>query len=201
MVDYSKWNNFEVSDSEDEDDEPTAPRVTRLEDGAKIQIGPTGSTVFTHPSSKEAAGSNSTSSSKATRKYSGKVLDSTNGGICETFAWSQDRYEATLQVTVPIDTKAADITFAVTEKHLSVQIKHTHFFGGDLAYAIAIDEDDIISRGIIWELSDYSETNRLLVFSLVKKSPIQGSFIWWKHVFPADPEVCLAHRWEPLPGA
>ena len=60
---------------------------------------------------------------------------------------------------------------------------------GALRYAVALDAEDEAAGGVQWELSDLSTAARLLSFTLGKKSPIPGSFIWWKNVFPGDPEI------------
>ena len=54
MVDYSKWDNLELSDEEDERTKGQ-PRVTRLEPGTRITLGQDGATAAA-PQAPAAAG-------------------------------------------------------------------------------------------------------------------------------------------------
>lgn len=215
-----------VSDSEEEEEDEGGwdarkPRVTRLEEGAKVQIGPDGSTVFHNSNSRESSSTNRnvnpavansllakvsssglgsgpesrsdpSPESISTDQAPGLILKNENGGTSEKFSWSQNRYEVLIQSVLPNATKAADLSFDVREKYLRVSITGAVYFGGNLAYPIDIDEEDTISGGIVWEVNEYKAQGgiqRILEFSIVKKSPIPGSFIWWKHVYPCDPEI------------
>jgi hypothetical protein len=179
MVDYSKWNNIELSDSDD-DDSGLKPKVTQLSNGERIQIGPNGSTIISdkgQPLNQP--------------KVSKLKCNVENGSYCNNFNWSQNRYEVNIQSIVPYSTKASDVKLKVNEKQLEVFLHEALHFGGELAYTIDIDNTDTIYGGISWEVTDYTSENRLLALTLTKKSPIPGSFIWWKHVFITDPEIDL----------
>ena len=43
--DYSKWDNIVCSSDEDDDEEDCGPRVTRLEEGAQVNISPSGASI------------------------------------------------------------------------------------------------------------------------------------------------------------
>ena len=91
MVDYSKWSRFEVSDSDEEgsaEEEQqqrisSGPRVTRLGEGDRVQLGPSGAIVLP-PSSSQAAAAATAVKAKQTNG-----LCATNGAHCEKYSWSQ----------------------------------------------------------------------------------------------------------------
>ena len=69
-------------------------------------------------------------------------------------------------------------SFKVDERFLSVSINDELLFGGELAYSIKVDLEDDISGGVVWELTDYG-AGRLLEFTLIKQSPIEGKRLYF----------------------
>lgn len=185
MVDYSKWDHIDVSDDDEDDVDVAAtasPCVTRLDDGARVTIGPDGSSIIPHVSRK----ANCSSSGKIETSSSANCK---NGWSCDLYSWSQDRYEVKVQSSaLPLTTKASDVSLKVTEKSIQVTLQGMLLFGGELQHSIAIDDDDLSSGGIDWEVST-GEHGRFITFALRKKSPIPGSFIWWKRLFTSDPDI------------
>ena len=112
-------------------------------------------------------------------------IETENGGITSWGGWSQNRYEVIFSFNLPSDVRAADINFGVAKKTLCIVIKGCTYFRGELKYDTDIKDDE----DLLWEVKTCTDGARILVTHLSKKSPIAGSFIWWKNAFVNDPEV------------
>jgi hypothetical protein len=182
MVDYSRWDHFDVSDededeNEDEDSGSSGPKVMKLDEGARVTIGPEGSSVTLAQSPQKV------SSSSSNKEAS---ISPINGWSCDLYSWSQDRYEVRVQSgVIPLAAKANEFSLIVTETSLRLFYKGSVLFGGDLKYSVTIDDED---PSVDWEIIN-GERGRVVAFTLIKKSPIPGSLIWWNRLFIGDPEI------------
>lgn len=122
-IDYSKWDNLEVSSSEDEDEDDKTPRVTRLDAPSQVTFGGAGANgaVSASPevdtkktsSSKLSKPLESSSATTGTTTASHTQSWTDRGGLLETKSdtkqsrnlyWSQDRYTVTLRLELLRDT-------------------------------------------------------------------------------------------------
>jgi hypothetical protein len=127
-IDYSKWDNLEVSSSEDEDDneDDNTPRVTRLDAPSRVTFGGAGTNGAISASPEVAHTKSSSSSSELSKPRSKSKAPQAStattshpqswtdrGGLLETKSkttqnrnlyWSQDRYTVTLRLELPSDT-------------------------------------------------------------------------------------------------
>jgi len=131
-IDYSKWDNLEVSSSEDEDEDDKTPRVTRLDAPSQVTFGGAGANgaVSASPevdtktsSSKLSKPLESSSATTGTTTASHTQSWTDRCGLLETKSdtkqsrnlyWSQDRYTVTLRLELLRDT---------TEKVRSVAVE------------------------------------------------------------------------------
>lgn len=119
-IDYSKWDNLEVSSSEDEDVDDdhigSTPRVTRLDAPSRVTFGGAGTngSVSASPEGDTAPSSPSKPLSKPLESSSATVTTTSDlqswtdrGGLLETntktntkrsLYWAQDRYTVTLRL-------------------------------------------------------------------------------------------------------
>ena len=196
MVDYSKWNSF----GDDEEDEETFshPRVTTFEGekGRSFVIGPSGVNILKASTSEPVH-------LKASKKETVVEfqLDATNGGIMESYTWSQTSHEVFIRKIVPSDLKASNVNvkFEPSSGLLSAFDLKSNIclFEGNISYKVEFDSDDQIGS-VQWELVTVSESSkkkgptvdhRVLEITLKKVSPIPRSIIWWKNVFVGSPEI------------
>ena len=199
MVDYRKWDSFAAEISDSDEDVPSPSRVTTLQDGQSVSIGPSGVSI-----------GNSTSKSTAEQTCSGikaeKLVkkgggegdeESRNGGVNERFKWRQTAEEVTVKAILQRkDLKAKDIKMSLrsdddesAKKALLVLDKAsgTSIVNGTLRYPITINEGEG-EDPIDWEIT-YDAPHRYLVLTMRKKSPIPGAVYWWNAVFEGDAEI------------
>jgi len=202
-VDYSKWDNLNVSDSEDEENDeedmamaledpqevghPQKPRVTKLEGPTSVTIGAHGERAnHTKPPG---------SSSGAEPGTSGVDLEAqmTRNGSREgdRYMWSQTKEECLLSVIVPPGTKARDISIKFTncdfKTHgtLEVGVAGSPILTGTLGYGIDKEEGDDIE----WEIKDFEpEGRRVVQLTFVKKVP-ERVVVWWSRVLAEDAKI------------
>eukprot|EP00045_Choanoeca_perplexa_P011395 m.120616 g.120616 ORF g.120616 m.120616 type:complete len:254 (-) comp15616_c0_seq3:791-1552(-) len=211
MVDYSKWDNLQLS-SDDEDDERTGPQVYRVEEGQSVTIPGRNVTIngeqpkVQEVSEEEARAIQAQQASNAMQ--SGRtVVSSTdattltaaerqfqrftrNGSATDYYYWCQDAETITVSIFVPQKTKSRDVTVAVNDgdpAQLKLDLQENNVFSRTLSAPIApLDDDDDID----WELVDdasATQPRRLLRVTLRKKD--LGMVLWWKAAFKGDPEV------------
>ena len=191
MVDYSKWDKFDASSSDDDNDEEHSnPRISSFDgEGRSVTIGPAGVTV----ADKSVSTNVTTSSSKATIFQ----LSDRNGGKTDQFIWSQDRSEVVIRKELEVSIKAADVEvlFDVITSILSVKVKSngSYLIYGEFRYKFELIDDELCP--VQWEIVSMEDDNetktlhRVLEITLRKLSPIPGAVIWWKNVFVGDSEI------------
>ena len=175
MVDYSKWSKFSAELSDSDDDLPL-PKVTRLDDNARVTSGQQGLTVV--PTTAPLKTRSSPSSTQADEYY-------VSNGKSGSFEWRQSKHEVFLRVKVDHHTRASDVTIQrePLSRSLSVVCNGELLVQGILKYDAVVD-DDLVD----WELiNDCSE--RYISLVLKKKSPIERTVLWWSCVFEGDSEI------------
>eukprot|EP01006_Ploeotia_vitrea_P000503 TRINITY_DN103163_c0_g1_i1.p1 TRINITY_DN103163_c0_g1~~TRINITY_DN103163_c0_g1_i1.p1 ORF type:complete len:257 (+),score=47.07 TRINITY_DN103163_c0_g1_i1:27-797(+) len=194
MVDYSKWDNLEVSSSEDEEPNPP-PRVTKLTPGSSITIGNSGPTIQSAAKSSECP----QPVKKETVQSSTFEWPSSwykNGVHWTSMAWCQNLEEAVVSVIVPAKTRAKEISPTFQPKHLTVMIKGAPdaLLDKELQYNIEVDEDTLDG---CWELLDLPSdpSGRRVVRLTLKKGLVATGLaghikgLWWDRLFEGDEKI------------
>ncbi len=196
MVDYRKWDSLAAEISDSEEDVPSASRVTTLQGGQSVSIGPSGLSIGS--STKEESDKQSFTKRKTDKASRGKGdEDSRNGGVNERFKWRQTAEDVTVKAILQRkDLKAKDIKIEVrgennnyAKKVLLVLDKanNTAIIEGTLRYPIAMNEEEG-EDPIDWEVT-YDAPHRYVVLTMRKQSPIPGAVHWWNAVFEGDTEI------------
>lgn len=183
MVDYSKWDKFEVSD-EESDEEFHPPKVTKLS-GESIRITSTGPELI--PTKQ-----NWTSSSRVTEIPDFQTLDFSelwaNGSAGENFHWDQSHNEVTVRIDIPESAQSKHFKVRMIEsKKLSIEYNDTLYFEKDFHFGIecadSVDTDTNLFSD--WELLTACG-RRYLVLTVRKKSLIAGTRFWWDRAFTGE---------------
>ena len=209
-IDYSKWDNLDVSSSEDEDDAPQ-PRVTRLDTPSSVTFGGKGGEISAtaktpsaspHPSSKETPKSKTTKTSlpSSWTDHGGLLRAKSNSGEERNLYWSQDRYSVTLRLELGEGEKVksvvvegilpyADRWSAVgsTKAKLVCKSGEQVLLEGELPHAVHLAEEDL---AVDWSVED-EQMYRFLVVTLHKAVPMQGLTVWWRRPLMSFPEADL----------
>lgn len=198
VLDYSKWDRLaaDLSDTSDNEEESSQPKVTSLAQGGSVTIGPDGPSIVT------------ASSVGALKKNKNEERsDTRNGGVTkEGFRWSQSENEVVIKVPIGEDLKARDVkmTLGVDEDMRRVltlldQARGLDVFKGVLRYSVK-DNEDKDEDPFDWEIKRDSyntdnddgllaEPQRHIHITMAKKSPIPNAVHWWSHVFEGDAEI------------
>ena len=185
MVDYSKWNNIDVSDDEDDDD--IAPKVTKFDKAGKFHIGPQGSTFFDNDDDFNRFQSNSSSScsSSSNSGMKSKVEEvdvdilttwSKNGSLLDRYIWGQNKNDVIIRYEyyhllilviilihlhrVALDNivKAADIKVSLEGKILNITSKSNQdILSGTLSYEVIRNQED--EDALDWEIISIKPQN------------------------------------------
>jgi hypothetical protein len=180
MVDYSKWEKFAAELSDDEE-ESTAPTVTRLDDNERVNISPKGVSLETMRA--------------ASVEDAGKVPPigkdvicgeyNVNDGETGIFLWRQDKDHVYIRIDVDASVKASEVQITYSAKYttLAVSMRGQRCIQGPLQYDIEIDADGLLD----WEL--LTTDIKYISLTLIKKSPLPGTTLWWSRVFKGDLEI------------
>ena len=209
-IDYSKWDNLDVSSSEDEDDAPQ-PRVTRLDAPSSVTFGGKGGEISATakppsasplPSSKESPKSKTakTTVQSSWTDHGGLLRAKSNSGEERNLYWSQDRYSVTLRLELGKGEKVksvvvdgilpyADRWSAVgsTKVKLICKSGQEVLLEGELPHAVHLAEEDL---AVDWSVED-EQMHRFLVVTLHKAVPMQGLTVWWRRPLMSFPEADL----------
>mmetsp|Transcript_13404 Transcript_13404/g.21979 ORF Transcript_13404/g.21979 Transcript_13404/m.21979 type:complete len:347 (+) Transcript_13404:149-1189(+) len=178
-LDYSKWDKFDYNSSDDEVDQTSnQPIVTRLNDGATVHIGPSGSSI-----------ANNTPQNSHTRPPPPSVQDDTlvddddeyessvpplpcsagipiskargtvyrsshtpdEGGFPITYKWKQNRQEVCLWVSIASSLKASALKIEYNQDSnvLRISTNGIDILSGELKYKIDYSKED----GLDWEIT------------------------------------------------
>ena len=223
-IDYSKWDNLEVSDSDEE--ESNTPRVTKLDRPSRITTLSDGSVLIqeTHqsaPATSRVDEKTSPTTAATTNKIPSAWTD--KGGTTTIFTdnnndtndvyWSQDRYT----VTIPI----AIYNAAIRSVHVKGMLPYAdgHCATGSTPACLVVQRQD--ENGTVWWQDDLphfvhgsqneedevdwsverlSDKKRFLTIVLYKAVPCEGLTLWWKRPFMQCPEIDLS-AWRPTGGS
>ena len=180
MVDYSKWNKFEVSD--DEDDKPNhLPIITKLNSNQKVTIGPTGPMIEEVQKRENIT----TSSAKEGDKDISYLYR--NGSYTDLYHWDQGKNDITLRIKVPSTTLAKFIKITLLEdKSLIVTISNDILLNEKMKYNVVLTDCIENDRSFIdWELLTILD-QKYIVLTFLKQSPIPNAIFWWDRVFEDD---------------
>lgn len=208
-IDYSKWDHFQDSDDEEEQD-TDAPHVTRLDQPSRITTtqGQEGFTVLSEEKKKQAAAA--ASAVKANSSTDLPEAWTEKGGVAElpeaTIHWTQDRYSVTMRVVAPehisfcvkvegilpyVDRNCAATTassprLVVSRKDKKSASEQTVWFQGDLPHAVHLAQDE--EEDVDWTVERINGVP-CLTLTLYKATPMVGVFVWWKRPLVQCPEI------------
>jgi len=212
MVDYSKWDKLEESDSDSSDDDEMSPEVQKFDQPQQVTWGPNGVELtpqepktpqdptmqLTKPDSAQAMDISDERGSSSQRSSTSHPLHwdanslgpaVANGGIVgERYVWSQTAEEVQVHVIVPSTTAAKAVAIKVTENRLCLKEQHgtVQWLAGEWEFPIFPEED------VDWEVKELC--GRRVVRILVrKKPPVMGGLrVWWSRVLKGEPQIDVA---------
>jgi len=197
MVDYSKWDNLVVSDSDEEGsggELENEPHVTRLDQPSSVTLGADGAT-FEPTVGPAASGGVASGRAGFGGAGSGRLTEAAltrNGGRAGSVRWSQSKEEVVVSVPVAAGTRAKQVAVEIEERRLSVAVgvlpTRAVALAGRLKYSVSDEDDDTEAA---WELCDGPAGEggeRLVRVTLVKRS-IPGAVLWWRCVMEGDAEI------------
>ena len=193
MVDYSKWDRFAEDLSDEDDCDSHQPAVHEVPKGSQVRIGPSGAEIVQSKQTEVAT----VVSSAALRNISGNTPLSDTPDIgppvegfyyCPTHRWKQDKSEVTLLISVPVLTKASDVSVNLkgdTTSRLTITVRGAVTLEKNLKFKVS----DISSDTPDWELVNNSASDRVILITLKKHQYIPSSVFWWSCVFVGDEEI------------
>lgn len=209
-IDYSKWDNLDVSSSEDEDDVPQ-PRVTRLDAPSSVTFGGKGgeiSAAAKPPSASPIPSPTETPKSTPAKNsvpsswtdHGGLLRAQSNTDKERKLYWSQDRNSVTLRLELGPREKVksvvvegilpyADRWSAVGSSKAKLVCKSGEevLLKGELPHAVHLAEEDLATD---WSVED-EQMHRFLVVTLLKAVPMQGLTVWWRRPLTSFAEADL----------
>lgn len=189
--DYSKWNNLEESESEEEVVLPP------YEDEMPEEFAPQKRKQDLSNDVKKVAKKKKTITKNKTNEINSSWYK--NGDMNERLIWSQTRDNVDVRILVPKDTKGSDVCFeikfpgeiTILEDKIpivfSLTLKNKLFFKDKLAFDIKPIED---IHDLDWEIYDHPiDSNFRLIFVSVEKEPPSGTYCWWDKIFEGDEKI------------
>ena len=214
-IDYSKWDNLDVSSSSEDEDDAATPRVTRLDAPTSVTFGGKDGSISaaatpsqapksasTKPSLPTSTSTRPTTSKKSTptswTDHGGLVKAKTNEGRERSLHWAQDRYSVTLRLELQSGEKVKSVTVdgilpysdrfsavGSTKPKLVCSSGAEILLEGELPHPVHLSEDD--DDVVDWSIEDTG--GRFLVITLHKAVPMQGLSVWWRRPLMEFPEV------------
>jgi len=215
MVDYSKWDKFDISDSEEEEEPRGPPQVTKLDNPSSVQFGGSTDQPTVLPPAPPAAATAAT----PTPSPPLSTPPTTNGGKFThtrstlAISWSQTKDELDIYLPVPNDTAGPSIAVNITnalsfrdrasaigssnKQSISVSIKKgaltiPHLPTIALPHPVYVgDEDDAESLSQLqpdWEMATFG-SSRYVKITLKKAVPMAGMTLWWKTCVTGGDEI------------
>ena len=199
MVDYSKWDHFHDSSSEDEDEEDTrpVPHVTRLDKGTRVAFGKEGVTLLEpqqeSPQPPQQSAAQKVPTAEEQTEARRRQL-TRNGGEESTHLWSQTREEVHIAVFVTKGTRAKDVSVVLVPHasttapapHLTVSVCGKAVVDADVAYPFSDDKDALDS---CYELQDFDGERRVCIVELRKEHLLGAAdsvVQWWDRALASD---------------
>ena len=120
--------------------------------------------------------SKSTAGDRPTIRYNkeGKQIPIGNGGICDSYFWTQSLTETTVYVDVPDGTRGRDVFCEITASTLKLKLK------GQEEFLINGELDGKVKTDSMWTIDD----RKTVVITLDKCVET-----WWASVVKGDPEI------------
>lgn len=108
----------------------------------------------------------------------GKQIPIGNGGVCESYWWTQTVRDATIYVSVDFGTKSKDVSFSLQPRRVSVSVKGVMLLSGELDNVVSIEDS-------LWTLAtDSSRQSSQLIINFEK-----SVHSWWRAVIKGHPEI------------
>jgi hypothetical protein len=207
MVDYSKWDKFGDTESDEDESSNSLPRVHHFKQPTSVTIGPNG---LNYQADTSKISSTTSTPPVTTLDHHDHDINQENSSISilpsvspsqsspfqryetPTHSWQQTRYEITIWIkNIPFHTKNSDLKVNLYQKNsLCIEINSLIFFQKTLKYEISHDID---SDGIDWEIisspSSSSTNEKQIKIIFQKHQYLPGSAIWWNACFLGDEEI------------
>ena len=153
------------------DAKPTSPKVA-----AKAELSTAMSSASIKSSDQGSTTSKSTAGDRPTIRYNkeGKQIPIGNGGICDSYFWTQSLTETTVYVDVPDGTRGRDVFCEITASTLKLKLK------GQEEFLINGELDGKVKTDSMWTIDD----RKTVVITLDKCVET-----WWASVVKGDPEI------------
>jgi len=217
-IDYSKWDNLDVSSSEDEDDEST-PRVTRLDAPSRVTFGgKTDGLEFSaaSPAVPPQLPLDVTTKGEETQQIPTVAPPSwtEHGGLLETTSdpnrrlyWAQDRYSVTLRLELVGGEKVRSVDVegilpysdrwsavgSIKQRISFISTASEVLLDGELPHPVHLAEEDSEDGVLDWSVEDSNIADgkryRFLAVTLHKAVPMQGVSLWWRRPLSEFPEA------------
>lgn len=209
-IDYSKWDNLDVSSSsEDEDDAPKQPRVTRLDAPSSVTFGGKDGSISASTKPPPAISSKPLPSTKPSQPSPTNNTPPSSwtdhGSLVKegerNFYWTQDRYSVTLRLELSQGEKAKSVVVegilpyadrwsavgSTKPKLVCSSSDSSILLEGELPHPVHLAEED---THVDWSVLNEGQ-QRFLVITLYKAVPMQGLTVWWRRPLTKFPEADL----------
>jgi hypothetical protein len=219
-IDYSKWDELDVSSSDDEDEDNgdermgmTTPRVTRLNAPTKVTFGGPSSSIEVLPGQIQQDDPKATptpAAATATGKHNKIAFWTDRGGQATVgdgqrhLYWSQDRYSVSLRLKLQAEEKVASVAVegilpygdrcsavGSSKAKLVCTLKNgSILLEGELPHPVHLGAED--DEAVDWSVEE-EDSGRFLAIVLNKAVPMQGLSLWWRRPLMDVPEIDLVH--------
>ena len=210
MVDYSKWDNLEVS-SDEEAGGSTSPQVTRLAQPSSVTFG--------GPRAQALSVTTASQQRRSTTTTPVKELTA-NGTRCDKYLWAQSGDEIILSVFLPRTAKARNVNLALSRSgNVRVEYQNAMVLDEQLvrdvwgapearatamkmvgkmeedvkmahAQLLGVSEEEIVAKEMEWIVEDAPKEihdGRLLIVRLKKLPPSREiKEEWWSKLFVSE---------------
>ena len=196
MIDYSKWDHLDYSDSDEEEESSfVPPQVTKLPASSKVTIS-NGEikVVQTEPEKPISQQPKPKPTQESLTESQIKQLTH-NGNKGNGYYWSQTRDEVIISIVVPALTRAKDVTLEVTDYGTAFHVKISDYDLVNRLFAGTVEsgEDDLAG---CWELKTIGN-ERLLQVTLRKRVlPGVPGALWWGKLYSDEEGEGL--KWEDI---
>eukprot|EP00300_Choanocystis_sp_HF-7_P015994 c19257_g1_i1.p1 GENE.c19257_g1_i1~~c19257_g1_i1.p1 ORF type:complete len:285 (+),score=65.50 c19257_g1_i1:41-895(+) len=179
-IDYSKWDNIDVSDDEEVD-------VGYEDEYADDDYYGDVSMPVRPASNPEPA-----QADQPVYETKEVATLSTAGGHEDSHWWSQTANDVTVSIVLPLDTRAKELRFdELSEKRLRFCFGKDGVFDRAWAYPIEKPQDED-GEFLDWEVKTVRNAqgdNHRIFHATFRKKSVAGVVVWWKRAFQGDQEI------------
>lgn len=208
MVDYSKWDNLDVSS----DDEQGPVRVTKFNKGTTVTCGSSGWSAEGETWKKKKRTKEATEAAEATKtaettgapvsRPSAPFESCCRGGHDSNHCWDQTKTDISIRLALPVGIRARDLTvrflddnsqppgqYGVVKRVVVAKSESTLY---DLQFPFDVESNP---DSLFWEVKDAQWSGKPQGPALcldVKKKVHDGMAVWWDKPFTTFPAVDMS---------